>query len=116
MFLWADSEGWSIINLNSGVMLEAADLQSEAYADKIIDWENWGMVVYLFSFSYFYFVAVAWLFSRYSFMSTTADAELIMVFFDRVETLDSAIIFWAGDEIVYVCSFLAHSRTWGSDE
>ena len=49
-------------------------------------------------------------------MSTTADDKLLMVVFEGVEELESALIVWTGYEIVSVCSFLAHSRTWESDE
>ena len=47
-----------MINFISGVMLEAADLHSMVYSDKIIDWANGGMVLNFFFFSSFSFVAV----------------------------------------------------------
>ena len=70
----------------------------------------------LFFFSSFSFISVAWFFSRYYFMSKTADARLLMVAFEGVEALESALIVWTGYEFFSVCSFLAHSRTWESDE
>ena len=88
MFLWAESEGFSRINLNSGVIFEAADLQSVVDDAKIIGWANEGMVVNLFLFYSFYFVAVDWLFSRYSVISTMSDFKLLMSEFEVVETLD----------------------------
>ena len=44
--------------MNSGVIFEAADLQSVVDDAKIIGWANEGMVVNLFLFYSFYFVAV----------------------------------------------------------
>ena len=39
-----------------------------------------------------------------------------MMEFEGVDKLESALSFWTEDETVYVCSLLAHSRTWGSNE
>ena len=49
-------------------------------------------------------------------MIMTADSKIFMIEFEGVETLEPAISVWTGDEIVSVCSFLAHSITLGSDE
>ena len=49
-------------------------------------------------------------------MSMTADAKFLMVSFEGEETLESALSVWPGNIIFYVCSFLAYSRTWGSNE
>ena len=91
MFLWVNSEGFLRIKLISGLMFEATDMESVVDATKIINWYNGGMVVNLFLFSSNYFVAVSWLFSRYSFVSMTAYAKLFMVVFYGVETLKSAL-------------------------
>ena len=98
------------------VMLEAADMQYVVDAAKIIDLENGGIVMNLFFFSSFSFVAVAWLFSRYYLIIKTTDYKSLMLEFDGVETLESTIRVCTGYEIVSVCSCLAHFRTWVSNE
>ena len=69
-------------------------------------------MVNLFLFYSFSFVSVSWLFYRYSFMIMTSDYKLIMVAFDGAEKVDFAISVWTRDDIVSVCSVLAHYRTW----
>ena len=76
-------------------------------------WRHGGEI---FFFSNFSFVAVPWLFLRYSFMSTMADAKSLMVEFEGAETLDFALSFWTGYEMFSLCSFLAHYITSGSNE
>ena len=83
---------------------------------KIINWVNGDIVVNLFLFLTFSFVAVSWLFSRYSFIKTTSDTKLLMVSFEVAKTLESDLSVWTEDEFFSVCSFLVHSRTWGCNE
>ena len=74
------------------------------------------MVVNLFFFYYFSFVAAAWFFSSYPFTSTMVHYKLLMVTFEGVGKLESMLSVFNGNEIVSVCSFLDHSRTQGSNE
>ena len=74
------------------------------------------MAANLFLLSSFPSVAVFWLFSGYYFMITTVDAKLLMVDFEGVKTLESALRVWTEDEIISLCSLLAHYRTRGSIE
>ena len=85
-------------------------------AAKIMDFANGGMVMNFFFFFSFYFVAVAWFFSMYYLMIKMADYKSLMLPFEGVEILKSTIRVCTGYDIVSVCSFLAHSRTWVSNE